>query len=277
MNIINALQSASAQLASVSSSPRLDAQLLAAFALQVTRAQLLALPREAAFSLKQGWHFKRLLKERQAGWPIAVLLKEKEFYGRSFFVGKGVLVPRPDSEILIEAALSYARQSMPRTLRDVGSGTGALALTLACELPQTAVTASDISRQAARVFARNNAALTGGRVRFLQTSLLDDGGCYDIIVANLPYLTPEETKQKQREGWKEPALALDGGRRGLALMNRLISQAAGRCRLLALEADPRQMAAIGSLLQACGFHSLALFKDLAGDERVICGQYGSAT
>lgn len=260
-----------------SSTPQLDVQLLLAHVLGCTRGQLLATDPTHELTDEQGRSFSRLFAQRMAGVNVAYLLKEKEFYGRLFYVDFGVLVPRPDSEILIEALIEYAQQHTIKTLRDVGTGTGALALTLACELKLHRVVASDVSEESKRVFKTNKeffASQLNGCVDFVQCSLLSDSqDSYDVIVANLPYLTPEETSVRvDKENWHEPALALDGGEEdGLQLIRKLVKQAAGRCKAIFLEASPEQMRTITKALEEAGFSNIACFRDLSGQERIIAG------
>ncbi|MCL2520050.1 MAG: peptide chain release factor N(5)-glutamine methyltransferase [Spirochaetaceae bacterium] len=261
------------QLKAISDSPQLDAGLLLAHTLKLNRTQLYSLPSDYRLCDEQLDSYQKLIKKRLTGYPVAYLINNREFYGRNFFIKKGVLIPRPDSEILIETVLALYRKQPFKTLRDVGTGSGCLAITLALELGEAVlVTASDISSIAAEVFAVNNQNLTGGKVAFKEVSLLEDDESYDVIIANLPYLTTEETNEKLAEQWQEPALALDGGGDGLILIAKLIKQAQGKTSAIILEADPRQMAAINKLLIAAGFNHTHTERDLAGDERIIIGK-----
>jgi release factor glutamine methyltransferase len=264
------LSDALKRLMPISSTPQLDASLLLSHALGISRAKLFALPPNRTLTKREHQCFRKLLKKRLKGYPIAYLTGSREFYGRSFVVKKGVLIPRPDSEVLIEELLKLYKTYTISSLRDIGTGSGALALTLYCETQgKIDITASDISRRARHVFKINNRRLTGGKVAFKKASLLDDGGHYTAIVANLPYLTSREVRERRH--WKEPLLALDGGKDGLGLIRKLTEQAGDKTEMLMLEADPRQMPAIEKLLQANGFCQIRTVPDLSGEPRIIIG------
>ncbi len=273
----NLLYDGSAELKNYSSTPLLDVQLLLAHVLACSRGKLLAMQPTTLLTDLQLAQFRSFMRQRMAGITVAYLLNHKEFYGRAFYVDFGVLVPRPDSEVLIEAVLGYAERNTIKTLHDVGTGTGALALTLACELALQQVTASDVSDVAEQIFSINHDRLQAQLncpVSFVLRSLLDDQSSFcDVIVANLPYLTPKETHVRiEDENWHEPALALDGGGEdGLQLIRKLISQASEYCDAIFLEAAPEQMQAIGEALKEGHFNEIEYFCDLSGQKRVIAG------
>jgi release factor glutamine methyltransferase len=277
LTITTLLYKNSHELCDCSSTPQLDVQLLLAYVLGCTRGQLLAMQPTHSLTEEQAACFIGLIEQRRAGLSVAYLLKEKEFYGRIFHVDLGVLVPRPDSEVLVEAVLSYAQQYKIKTLRDVGTGTGVLALTLACELSLEQVIASDVSEEAQHIFEINRDLLQlelKSPVLFTLSSLLGEQSTfYDVIVANLPYLTPEETYVRiENENWREPALALDGGEAdGLQLIRKLIIEATGCCMAIFLEAAPEQMKTIAEALRVAHFSNIECFRDLSGQERVIAG------
>lgn len=257
----------------ISESPALDAQLILSFCTGLSRSALFALTEteytDNPLIIAQ---CISLLHLRQQGYPIAYLTGSKEFYGYRFAVCPGVLIPRPDSECLIEAMVQTYPTHSCHTLRDIGTGSGALALTLAKLYPKWHVTGSDISLTSRRIFSKNCRLLQIDNAHFLRKNLLHGGlPYYDIIVANLPYLTPAETEEKKKqEHWVEPALALNGkSKDGLALIKKLIRQARHRCHSLYLEADPRQMPTLQQYLLKYGFREIQIYPDLSGTQRII--------
>jgi release factor glutamine methyltransferase len=257
--------------------PRLDAELLVAHALGLPRVQLYVqfdrplLPDELAA-------IRALIKRRQAGESVAYLVGKKEFWGLEFAVDARVLVPRPDTETLIEEArerLAGAVVESPR-LADVGTGSGAIALTLAKLFPAAAVFAVDVSPAALEV-ARANGERLGLAVTFLEGDLgapLGAQAPFSLIVANLPYIPSGELAALPAEVRVEPALALDGGPDGLALVRRLVAEAPallGPGGVLALEIGAGQAPATAELLRGAGFTDVQTRCDLGGVERVVSG------
>lgn len=253
----------------------LDAQLILSFCTGLSRVSLLAKSNNDytcdPLTIAQ---CNLLLDLRLKGYPIAYLIGYREFYHHKFFVCPGVLIPRPDSECLIEAITATYDKTSQLTVRDVGTGSGALALTIAQLYPKWDMTASDISPTSQVIFQKNCELLQVKNSRFLKKPLLAGGSkFYDIVVANLPYLTPKETYQKKKiEHWREPSLALNGkGKDGLKLIKKLIREACSRCRSIYLEADPAQMPALQEYLQKYGFSKTQIYHDLNGSARIIFG------
>jgi release factor glutamine methyltransferase len=257
--------------------PRLDAELLVAHALGLPRVQLYVqydrplVPDELAT-------IRALIKRRQAGESVAYLVGKKEFWGLEFAVDARVLVPRPDTETLIEEArerLVGAAVESSR-LADIGTGSGAIALTLAKLFPAAAVFGVDISPAALEV-ARGNGERLGLAVTFLAGDLgapLAAEAPLSLIVANLPYIPSGELAALPPEVRVEPSLALDGGPDGLALVRRLVAEAPpllGPGGVLALEIGAGQAPATAKLLRAAGFADVQTRRDLAGVERVVSG------
>jgi release factor glutamine methyltransferase len=255
--------------------PRLDAELLVAHALGLTRVQLYMqsdrplVPEELAA-------IRALIKRRQAGESVAYLVGKKEFWGLEFAVDARVLVPRPDTETLIEEARErLAGVEVPR-VADVGTGSGAIALTLAKLFPAAAVFAVDISPGALEV-ARGNAERLSLAVTFVEGDLgasLGEHAPFSLLVANLPYIPSGDLAALPPEVRVEPALALDGGADGLALVRRLVEEAPallGPSGVLALEIGAGQAAATAALLSAAGFTDVQTRRDLGGIDRVVSG------
>lgn len=219
-------------------SARLDAELILSHVLHKERAWLLAHDEEAFADPTLRHHANTLLTKRLHRMPLAYLLGTKEFYGREFIVTRDVLIPRPESETLIELAKKY---KLSGKIIDVGTGSGCLGITLALETGSD-VTASDVSEDALEI-AMTNAARYGVRATFGVSHLLSrwKGYTFDAIVANLPYV--DETWDRSPETNYEPTMALFADDDGLSLIKRLIEQAPGALipgGFLLLEADPSQ-------------------------------------
>jgi release factor glutamine methyltransferase len=243
--------------------PRLDAELLMADALGIDRARLVLdsrapLPGEAAR------RFDRLLARRVAREPVAYILGSKPFRSISLAVDRRVLIPRPETELLVEVALS-----LPRAARvaDVGTGSGAVALALASERPDLRLVGIDSSEDAVAV-ARGNGSRLGLDVEWVVGDLLG-GRAFDAVVANLPYVAAGSPLAPEIELY-EPAGALFAGADGLDVIRRLVAQLGG-VSFVALEIGFDQGAAVISLLHDAGFDSVRAERDLAGHDRVLVG------
>ena len=256
--------------------PYLDAAVLLAQVLGVSKERLFAVFPERLPELTRV-RFERLLERRAAGEPVAYLRGYKEFYGRPFMVDRRVLIPRPETELLVEAALQYgdtlAAGHGRLALHDVGTGSGAVAVTVQLERPAWRVSASDVSPPAVAAALRNRDGLGAGALRLRVCDLLPPAPArWDLIVANPPYLTGAEVAELRRRGWPEPALALDGGGDGLGPSRRLIDCARRRLRpggALILETAAGRAAALARCLERRGFAPPELWHDLAGLPRVL--------
>ena len=206
------------------------------------------------------------------GVPLPYILGEWEFYGHRFEVCPDVLIPRPETELLVEEALRSATDLDHPLIADVGCGSGIIAISLAAELPQSQVVALDLSRPALDV-ARRNATRHHAQIHFLQADLLQPVvGCFDLICANLPYIPSDILNQLDVARW-EPQLALDGGVTGLAAIQRLLAQAKTRLAhhgtiLLEIEASLGQNV-LDDANKAFPNAEVELLKDLAGKDRLI--------
>jgi release factor glutamine methyltransferase len=253
-----------------SDTPRLDAELLLGHALGVDRAALAMAPeREVAGPAVRA--FQELVRRRAAGRePVAYLLGRRGFRRLELEVDARVLVPRPETELLVEAALG-----LPPGARvvDVGTGSGAVALALKDERPDLDVLATDVSDDALAV-ARANARGLRLDVAFRRADLLDGVGPVDAVVCNPPYVADGERAVLPPEvGRHEPAVALFGGPDGLDVVRRLVRQAgASAAALLALEVGQGQAPAVSALARAAGFAEVEARRDLAGIERVVVGR-----
>lgn len=220
-----ALQEATVSLRSVSDTPRVESEILLMHVMESSRATLLAHP-ERSLTSAQVTRYGKLVDDRASGYPLPYLTGEIEFYGLDIEVTPEVLIPRPETEILVDLAL----ERRPKAVVDVGTGSGCIAVALAAHLPEAAVYGIDISSSALAV-ARRNAERhgVGERVRLIAGDLLDRRpGPVDLIVSNPPYVSADEwasLPSSVRD--HEPRLALDGGPDGLEVVRRLISQSQG--------------------------------------------------
>jgi len=219
---------------------------------------------------------ERLLLQRLDSRPMAYILGTKEFYGRSFLVDERVLIPRADTETLVEVALSHARLSEGNlSIIDVCTGSGCVGVTLACELGYDVVL-TDISSDALVVAKANALQLVGHEMPLILGNLLSTHpDKYDIIVSNPPYLTREWCEQVSDDVKREPTLALEGFESdGLRLIRALIEQSTSRLHdggALMIECDYRQADEVKKLLLASGFRMIKSECDLSGRERVVWG------
>lgn len=246
--------------------PRLDAELLIAAASGSQRVKLCAEP-EAPLSAPAGRRFAAMVRRRLRREPIAYILGSKGFRRIELAVDRRVLIPRPETELLVELALLAA----PASVLDVGTGSGALALAIAAECPAVRVTATDTSAAALAVAGANAARLgLTERVDFVLGSV-PAAGDHELTVANLPYVAESEWSSLAPEitRW-EPREALLGGPDGLDPIRELI--AAARSPLLALEVGDGQAARVAALLEDAGYGGVATRLDLAGIERVVVGE-----
>jgi len=270
-------QGAELLAASGTPQPRLTAELLLCHAVHCERVYLYAHPEQELREVE--WiHYGRWLHERMQGKPLQYITRTQEFYGRPFRVSQSVLIPRPETEILVETVLK--RRPDARWIVDVGAGSGAIAVTLALET-KARVVATDISLPALQVAASNAASLKAG-VRFVAADLLSviDDSSVDVVVSNPPYVAVSERESLQREvrDW-EPHIALFAGDDGLDIYRRLIPEAARVLRpggLLAFEFGFNQAEAVKKL--AAGWHASELTPDLAGIPRILsCQLEGGAS
>ena len=254
----------------------LDAHVLLGDVLGVDRAYLIANP-EAILTPEQTVRFAQAMKRCAAGEPVAYILGRRAFYDRDFLVTPAVLIPRPETELLLERALEWAGDRA-LTAVDVGTGSGALAVTLAAKRPNIAVHAVDISPAALSV-ARQNAQRYATKVTFYEGDLLKPliarARKVDLIMANLPYIASDELHDLPVSRY-EPRLALDGGADGLVLIRRLLAQipqAANPGALVLLEIGAGQgMAALYLVREALSPKSAKLILDYAGLDRIIEAQ-----
>jgi len=217
--------------------------------------------------------YESFVARREAGEPIAYLLGYREFYGRNFHTDPSVLIPRPESELLVELALAEcSRRDEQRTrILDIGTGTGCLAITLKLERAQCELIAIDVSREALTV-ARKNAARLGAEVIWIHSDLSEPyPGKFNVIVSNPPYIAANDVHLGQGDLRFEPALALIGGNKGTELIETLVrcaSKALAKDGLLLIEHGHDQASEVRGYLAMAGLAEISTWRDLAGLERV---------
>jgi release factor glutamine methyltransferase len=271
-------------------SPRLDAEVLLCEAAGWQRAELAAEP-ERAVPAAGGRRFGEMVRRRLRREPVAYILGRRAFRHLELQVDRRVLIPRPETELLVELALELR----PRRLLDVGTGSGAIALAVADELPECEVTATDTSPAALEVARANAERLgLGGRVRFVEGTLPQGGTAeeeeegFDLVLANLPYvaeadwgdLQPEVTEWEPREALLAGPDGLDAFRRFVPECVRNLSRyprlTANATAVVGLEVGLGQAAAVAGLLGEAGFNAIETRRDLAGIERVVVGRAEAA-
>lgn len=279
--------------------PYLDALVLLAHAMgEPTERVMASMPDELPGAASE--RFAAYVEQRCAGAPVSYIRGMKEFYGREFLVSPAVLVPRPDTEILVEEALrlvdlvggdepapAHATAepgASPLHVHDACTGSGCVAITIAAERPTIRVSASDVSGDALSVARRNAERLAGERVAIWHSDLLaalaEESARRDlpaprIITANPPYLTDTEYRKMRDAGWPEPAQALAAGDSGLSIIRALAREAVTAVPhggYLVLETGPEQGAAGRSILEGAGFTDVRVSTDLAGRDRVVSGR-----
>jgi release factor glutamine methyltransferase len=256
---------------------RVDAQVIIAHLLGVNRAYLVANPLRVLTETEDA-RVDMMVSQRAAGQPVAYLLGSREFYSRDFAVGPEVLIPRPETEVLVEVALAKLRPKATPAVLDLGTGSGAIALTLACERPDARVTATDASAAALDV-ARGNAAALGcaERVRFLEGSWYAPvaGERFDLVVANPPYVAAGDEHLESGDLRFEPSAALtDGSADGLDSIRAIVAGALAHLApggWLLFEHGFDQSEPVRQLLIAAGFTERVSIPDLAGIPRVAGG------
>jgi release factor glutamine methyltransferase len=251
----------------------LEAELLLRHTLNIDRARLYAEP-EIALTSQQEADFWHRIERRVKGIPSAYITGVREFYGLEFYVDDNVLIPRPETELLVEKAIEIARKYSSPVIADIGTGCGNIAISLAVNLPYASIFATDISQKALETACRNcERHNVQKRVRLYVGDLLEHlKEPVDIIVANLPYVRTGDLPTVNTNGY-EPRLALDGGEDGLDVIRQLCVQVKGKLKLggsLLLEIGIGQKDILMKfLLSLFPEAKIESFRDLAGIDRVV--------
>ena len=263
-------------------SPRLTAEVLLAFVLKTDRVRLYV-DLDRPLSKDELGAFRALIERRMAGEPTQYLTGVREFYNRPFKVDARVLIPRPETELLVEAVLQRLPKDAPSRVLDVCVGSGCIAISIAAERPQATVVATDLSPDACALARENAEALkVADRVSILQGSLFEPvppDALFDVVVSNPPYIATAEIDTLSAEVRREPRMALDGGPDGLMLIRRVVEGARRHLvpgGLLAMEIGETQGAALVEVLRAAGYADARVEKDLERRDRMAFGTQPAA-
>jgi len=274
-----ALKVATSVLEHTSDSARLDAELLLAIAFGRDRAWLYAHD-DAQLTAKQAQVFQTLLAQRAEGRPIAHLTGLREFWSLEFAVNEYTLVPRPETEVLVETALQHIPDNIACRVLDLGTGSGAIAIAIASERAGSDIVATDRSHGALEIAAENAQRHCPGRITFFQgdwyAALPADVALFDVIVTNPPYIGEAEEELTDPELAFEPAAALYSGKDGLHAIRQIVAKASNHLSpggWLLIEHGFAQAADVAKLLTAAGFKSVDNVPDLSGHPRVSYGQF----
>jgi release factor glutamine methyltransferase len=265
------------QLSSVSDSPRLDIEIFLTHILNQNRTWLFTWP-DKQLTVDQKKTFDEFFQRRLTGEPVAHIIGQREFWSLPLMVNNSTLIPRPDTELLVEAVLGLFPAHEPRRLLDLGTGTGAIVLALANEKKQWKCVAVDKEAASVELAEKNRANLHLPNVRILQSdwfSALENEPAFDVIVSNPPYIDPTDQHLTQGDVRFEPLSALIADNNGLADLEFIIARAPSYLvngGWLLVEHGYDQGGAVRELLAANQFDELNTFRDYGGNERVTVGR-----
>lgn len=253
--------------------PEAHAELIAAFVLNKSRTYIRAFGDNLIYD-KEEKLFNKILEEKLSGKPLAHIIGEAEFMGRLFTVGPTVLIPRPETEELVEQSVKHISGSKPDFILDMCSGSGCIAVSLAFLFPSAQVTGADISQGAIEIARKNASNMNlNKRVSFVQSDLFENiKGRFDLIISNPPYIPTEVIKTLSPEVQSEPHIALDGGSDGLDIIKKIILAAPVYLKeggLLALETGYGQSQKVLQFFKEQYWQETFTGKDFAGIERFI--------
>jgi len=271
------LAAAVRMLAEHSGSPALDAEVLLCHVLGKPRSHLRAWP-EQNLSPSQQQAFQALVGQRRDGTPIAYLTGKREFWSREFLVGPDVLIPRPDTECLVEQCLALLPANVPCQIADLGTGSGIIAITLAAERPLTQIIAADISLPALAIARANAERHRVANVHFYHSNWFAalPKQRFDLIASNPPYLAEDDPHLKQGDVRFEPTTALVAKEQGLAAINTLADEARDWLKAnghLLVEHGYDQELAVQAIFRRYGYRRVDTLRDLSGRPRVTFGRY----
>ncbi|MDP1773317.1 MAG: peptide chain release factor N(5)-glutamine methyltransferase [Methylobacter sp.] len=274
-SIKSVLSEAADTLASVSDSALLDAEVLLCQALNQPRSHLRAWP-DKPLQSEHLTAFKALLEKRQQGTPIAYITGNREFWSRDFHVSPDVLIPRPDTELLIELSLKLIPTNEPTRIIDLGTGSGIIAITLAAERPQARISATDFSLAALRIAQLNADKHRISNIEFYHSDWFADVPAtkFKLIISNPPYIAEDDSHLQQGDVRFEPQTALSAPEQGLADI-RIIAEAARNylepCGHLLIEHGYNQQQQVQALFKDLHYDKVKTYKDLSGQPRVTYG------
>lgn len=276
MNIQNALQQANLDLSKTSPSARLDAQVLLTHILNCNTAHLAAWP-EKELSSEQEKNYLNLIQQRQQGLPVAHLTGSREFWSLNFLVNNSTLIPRPETETLIEFILENFGDKKELKLLDIGTGTGAIALSIANEKPAWEIIGSDISKQAIQLANSNKEQFEITNCKFTQSDWFNNitTNDFDIIVSNPPYIANDDPHLKEGDVRFEPHSALTSGDNGMDDIEHLCTQAKNHLKSnswLIIEHGYNQQHLVAECFAKNNFIDIEQKQDLAGHVRMTAGK-----
>lgn len=259
---------------------RLKAEIIFSNVLGIERMMLFTKYRDEIDEEKKNKIREYIHKIGKEKFPIQYLLNEQEFYGRSFYVDKGVLIPRLDTEVLVEKALNILNKESieePKVL-DIGVGSGVIGITIALEVPTSKVMGVDISEKALEISSKNKKILKAGNIKFIKSDLFEniEYKKFNMIVSNPPYISSDETDVMSKDALlHEPSEALFAGSEGLYFYNSISKKAMKYLDdngYLLFEIGYKQGEIVAKIMKTYGFKNVEIAKDLAGNDRVVVGQ-----
>lgn len=274
-SIQSLLSTAAARLASASETAMLDAEVLLCHCLNKNRSFLRAWP-EHHPSSAQTAQFQMLVEQRSQGKPIAYLTGQREFWSRNFKVSPDVLIPRPDTELLIELSLALLPADRPSKTIDLGTGSGIIAITLAAERPLADIVASDLSAAALAIARYNAERLDAGNVRFIQSHWFDriDETGFDLVLSNPPYIPDSDPHLQEGDVRFEPDSALISAENGLQDIRLIAEQARQHLKdggQLLIEHGYNQQTDVQAIFTVLNYRQVTTHADLSGNPRVTSG------
>ena len=276
-SIQTSLEYAFKTLQALSDTAQLDSEILLCHVLDKNRAYLRTWP-ERKLNREQIIEFQQLVKKRETGLPIAYLVGKKEFWSREFFINQHVLIPRPETELLIEIALDLIPDNQFKSIIDLGTGSGAIGITLAAERPLTNITATDISIHALDVAKTNAKKHNIANIKFLASHWLRQlaNKKHHLIVSNPPYIDPEDPHLQRGDIRFEPKKALIADHQGLADIFEIVETAKNfLCPrgYLIIEHGYNQKQQVQSIYEKFKYTNITSHHDLAGQPRITLGQW----
>ena len=275
-DIQSTLANAEKYLATLSDTAMLDAEVLLCHVLSKPRSHLRAWP-EKQLTDQQSKHFQQLFEKRQQGLPIAYITGHREFWSRDFKVTPNVLIPRPDTELLIELSLSLLANKAKARVLDLATGSGIIAITLAAECPKLEVVATDISLSALKI-AQENAESHGiHRIQFIHSDWFAEipDSKFDLIISNPPYIAKNDPHLTEGDVRFEPEMALVSAEQGFKDIRTISQQAKSFLKsdaTLLLEHGFEQQTGVQTLFKSLGYTNITTHSDLSGNPRVTTGQ-----
>ncbi|MEF3075038.1 peptide chain release factor N(5)-glutamine methyltransferase [Methylobacter sp. Wu1] len=276
-SIKSALADAVDALASISDSALLDAEVLLCHVLQKERSYLRTWP-DKLLEPEQLEQFWTSIEKRRKGMPVAYLIGHREFWSRDFHVSPDVLIPRPDTELLVELGLELIPPDKPFNLIDLGTGSGIIAVTLAAERPHAQVIATDFSPAALKIAEHNAQQHHIANIRFYQSDWFDNvpNIQFDLVISNPPYIAEDDSHLQEGDVRFEPQTALIAAQQGLRDIEIIADGARGRLKPqghLLIEHGYNQQHQIQTIFKGLGYDKVQTYQDLSGQPRVTYGQW----